>query len=92
MTCANVGETSERLLNPELLQLNLASALLLLLKLDGLLCLVFDGRTSAAVLKLDLCTESPALAEVVTKIDNGMRYVWSFLRELAELYRLPESL
>ena len=75
MTCADVGESSERLLNPELLQLNFATALLLLLKLDGFLCLVFYGRTSAAVLKLNLRTERPALAEVVTKIDNGMWYV-----------------
>ena len=61
-----VGETSERFLNPELLQLHFATALLLLLKLDRFLCLIFYSRTCTAMLKLNLRTQRPALAKVVT--------------------------
>ena len=61
-----VGETSERLLNPKLLQLYLATALLLLLELDRFFCLIFYRRTGAAVLKLNLRTQRPALAKVIT--------------------------
>ena len=61
-----VGETSERLLNPELLKLYFAATLLLLLKLYRLLCLIFYSRTGAAVLKLNLGAQRPALAKVIT--------------------------
>ena len=72
---ADIGKSAKRLLNPELLKLYLAAALLLLLKLNGLLGLVFYGRTGAAVLKLDLGAECPTLAKVVAKVYNGMGYV-----------------
>ena len=49
-----VGEASERLLYPELLELYLATAFLLLLKLNRFFCLIFYRRTGAAVLKLNL--------------------------------------
>lgn len=49
-----VGEASERLLNPELLELYFATAFLLLLKLNRFLCLIFYSRTGAAVLELNL--------------------------------------
>ena len=49
-----VGKASERLLNPELLELYLTTAFLLLLKLDRFFRLVFDRRTGATVLELNL--------------------------------------
>ena len=75
MSNAYIGKSAKRLLNPKLLKLYLASALLLLFKLDGLLSLVFNGRACAAMLKLDLGAECPTLSKVVAKVDNGMGYV-----------------
>ena len=75
MAGTNVQKTSERLLNPELFKFNLTTALLLLLKLNGLFCFVFYSRTGTAMLEFNLSSECPTLAEVVAKIDNGVRYI-----------------
>ena len=75
MSGTDIGKTSKRLLNPELLKLYLATAFLLLLKLNGFLGLIFNGRTRAAMLKLNLCTKGPTLSEVIAKINHGMRNI-----------------
>ena len=61
---AYVECSAERLLQPELLELHLATFLLLVLKLDG--------RAGATVLKLNLATHRPTLSEVVAQVDDGM--------------------
>ena len=62
----DVGMLTERLLNPELLQFHLAAFLGLLLPLAAFLVFLLVGDAGAAVLKLYLRAEGPALAKVVT--------------------------
>ena len=65
----------EALLDPELLELDLSSLLDFALPFSGLLELFLDCSSGAGMLELDLCLHGPALAEVVSEIDDGMRDV-----------------
>ena len=66
MTESEIGCTRKSLLNPELLQLYLATLLGLLFPFAAFLVFLLIGQTSATVFKLNLRTQRPALAEVVT--------------------------
>ena len=72
---ADVCPFGERLLNPELLQLYLAAFLLLAFPLCSFIGFVFYGTAGTGVFELYLGTHCPALAEVVTYVDDHMRNV-----------------
>ena len=72
---ADVGKAAERLLNPELLQFHFAAFLGLLFPFAAFLVFFLVGDACATVFELNLCAHSPATAEVVTQVDDSVRYV-----------------
>ena len=72
MSHAEITPAAERLLQPELLQLHLATLLGLLFPFAAFLVFLLVGDTCATMLELNLSTERPAFAEVVAQIDDSM--------------------
>ena len=66
MSCADVDGTRERFLNPELFQFYLTAFLGLLFPFSAFLVFLLVSNAVSSVLELNLGTERPALAEVVT--------------------------
>ena len=66
MSSADVDGTRERFLNPELLQLYLTTFLGLLFPFSAFFVFLLVSNAVSSVLELNLGTERPALAEVVT--------------------------
>ena len=75
MSEAQVQRVRERFLQPELLELYLAALLYFLFPLAAFLVFFLKGKAVTAVFELYLRSERPALTEVVSQIDNGMRQV-----------------
>ena len=75
MSGTDVGPFAEGFLNPELFQLYLATLLGFLFPFAAFLVFLLVGNAIAAMLELYLRTKLPALAEVIPKIDDGMRNV-----------------
>ena len=67
--------TSKLLVDPELLDVHLAALLHFSLILAGLLGLDLHGAATAAMLKLHLAAQRPALAEVIAKVQTYVRQV-----------------
>ena len=74
-SCPDLERVTESLLEPELLQSDLASALDLALIFPCLVSLELDRAFGASVLELDLRAERPSFSEVVPKIDDEVRNV-----------------
>ena len=72
---ADIQLRGETLLDPELLELDLAALLDLGLPLARLGELLLHGGARAGVLELDLGLHGPALAEVVAEVDHRVRDV-----------------
>ena len=72
MPHTHVKGPRERLLDPELLELNLSAFLDLGFPLASLGVLFLYSRTRTGVLELDLTLHRPALPEVVSEIDHGV--------------------
>ena len=86
MSEAQVGLVRERFLQPELLQLHLAAFLNLLFPFAAFLVFLLVGQSVAAVFELYLRAQRPALAEVIPKIDDGMRQVELAVRRIVLVF------
>ena len=75
MTESDIGRARKGLLNPELLELYLSAFLCFLFPLATFLVFLLVGKASTAMFELNLCTQRPALAKVITQIDDSMGYV-----------------
>ena len=75
MPHAQVQPWTEALLDPELLQRDLAAPFQLLLVFAGLLGLDLHGALHAAMLELYLHADAPAFAEIIAHHDDGMGQV-----------------
>ena len=75
MSETQVGCTREGLLNPELLEFHLAAFLYFLFPFAAFLVFFLVGQSVAAMLKFYFRAEFPALAKVITQIDDHMRKV-----------------
>ena len=72
MSESQIGSPRKGLLNPELLQFYLAAFLGFLFPLATFLVFLLVGKTGTTVFELNLGTQRPALAKVITQINDGM--------------------
>ena len=75
MAHANIQLRQETLLDPELLEFNLPALFNLLLEFSRFLKFSFDCCSGAGVLELYLTLHGPSFAEIIAKINHGMRDV-----------------
>ena len=68
-----VGETSERLLNPELLQSHFTPTFYFFFKFSGFFVFYFYSRFCSSVFKLYFTTHAPSFSEIVANHDYYMR-------------------
>ena len=73
MAHAEIKRRAETLLDPELLQFHLTATLRLALPFSGFFKFLLHGTAGTRMLEFNLRLHGPALPEIVSQIDDGMR-------------------